>query len=82
MKVEVPMGVRNSKSGNVTTFWRDWSQHENICKSQLEKGRFSEKKVSSVGMPYSLQMLYGNLSEFGYRSSSVTRSRVSAMSDQ
>ena len=48
-------------------FWKDWSQTNNIGKSQIGQDQVFEEEASNdnVGMmPYPLKMFYRNLPEF------------------
>ena len=69
-KTEVPRDVRNSKSGNKTSSGEIGLNIRTLA-SPSETGPVVWRSKRSA----SLQMLYGNLSQFGKKSISVIRSR-------
>ena len=75
-KTELPRDVRNSKSPEKRqVLERLVSTIEYLQVPKWDRTRCPEELASSVGMPYPLQMFYGNLSQLGKKSNSVIRAR-------
>ena len=81
-KMQVQMDVRNSKVRKQDKFRKDWPRCKNICKSQSV---CPEEYASSVGMPHTLQMFYGNIAQdirFSYKFQFSTRVKMCVTSDK